>query len=120
MNPVRSEVAETRSTARDEVLRRVRAAIADVPEPDAAVDVPVTWVYGRPLGTADVLADFVEKVEDYKAGVTRCQPGEVPAALVAALASFGVVSVVLPAGIPLEWADAVEAAGLESVATIHR
>ena len=83
MNPVRSEVAETRSTARDEVLRRVRAAIADVPEPDAAVDVPVTWVYGRPLGTADVLADFVEKVEDYKAGVTRCQPGEVPAALVA-------------------------------------
>lgn len=113
MNPVRSEVAETRSTARDEVLRRVRAAIADVPEPDAAVDVPVTWVYGRPLGTADVLADFVEKVEDYKAGVTRCQPGEVPAALVAALASFGVVSVVLPAGIPLEWADAVEAAGLD-------
>ena len=36
MNPVRSEVGETRSTARDEVLRRVRAAIADVPEPDEA------------------------------------------------------------------------------------
>lgn len=113
MSAARNEVVGTQGTARDEVLRRVRAAIADVAEPDPAADVPVTWVYGRPLGTVDVLADFVEKVEDYKAGISRCRPDEVPAAVVAALASFDVTSVVLPAGIPPEWTDAVEGAGIE-------
>ncbi len=109
----REAVVATQGTARDEVLRRVRAAITDVAEQDPVADVPVTWVYGRPLGTVDVLADFVEKVEDYKAGVTRCRPDEVAAAVVAALVSFDVASVVLPEGIPSEWADAVAAAGVE-------
>ncbi|MFT3886644.1 MAG: LUD domain-containing protein [Arachnia sp.] len=104
------------SAAREEILRRVRGALVDVTEPDPGVDIPVAWTYGRPLGTADVLADFVEKVEDYGAAVTRCQEHEVAASVVAALASFSAGSVVLPDGLPPEWADAVSAAGL----AIHR
>lgn len=103
-------------SAREEVLSRVRAATADVAEKDPALDVPVDWVYGRPLSTPDVLADFVEKVEDYKAAVTHCAPGEEGQAAVAALQALGATSAVLPDGIPDEWAAAIEAAGI----VVHR
>ena len=102
--------------AREEVLRRVRAATADVAEKDPALDVPIDWTYGRPLETADVLADFVEKVEDYKATVVRCSPAEVAASVVAALTALGAGSVVLPDGTPDDWAAAATAAGL----AVHR
>lgn len=98
--------------ARDEVLRRVREATKDVTETRPEVDVPVDWTYGRPLATADVLADFVEKVEDYKATVTRCSRQEVGQALVSALQNLGATSVVVPGGFPTEWTDALSAAGM--------
>lgn len=102
--------------AREEVLARVRAATADVTQKDAALDVPIAWVYGQPLATRDVQADFVEKVEDYKAAVTPCAPGAEPETVVGALEALGANSVVLPEGIPQAWADAIQAAGM----TVHR
>lgn len=98
--------------ARDEILRRVRRATADVAEVDPAADTPVDWVYGRPLPTADVLADFVDKVSDYGATVDRCTVSGLADAVVAALTRLGARSVVLPAGTPDEWADACAAEGL--------
>lgn len=99
-------------SARDEVLARVRKATADVTEKDPIKDVPVDWTYGQPLATSDVLEDFVEKVEDYKAAVRRVKASEVPATIVEALTALKMTSVVIPAGIPAEWTAAVEAAGL--------
>lgn len=98
--------------AREEILRRVRKATADVTETDPAVDVPVHWTYARPLPTADVLADFVEKVEDYRATVVRVPDSGVEAAVVAALASLGAESAVLPEGVPAGWEKALSAAGV--------
>ena len=102
-------------SARDEVLSRVRRATADVQESRPEVDVPVDWTYGQPLPTADVLGDFVEKVEDYKATVTRCHEAQVGQALVTALQDLGATSVVVPGGFPDEWTGALRAAGL----TLH-
>lgn len=102
-------------TAREEILARLRAATADVAEPDPALDVPVDWTYGRPLNTPDVLDDLVEKVLDYRAGVTRCAASGVTDAIVDALRESGARSVVLPDGLPAAWADAVAAAGLAVV-----
>lgn len=101
--------------ARDEILARLRAATADVTEPDPALDVPVDWTYGRPLATPDVLDDLVEKVLDYRAGVTRCAAAEVTGAIVDALRASGARSVVVPHGLPAGWADAVAAAGMTLV-----
>lgn len=102
--------------AREEVLRRVRAATADVAEPNPELDVPIDWTYGQALPTADVLADFVEKVEDYKATVVRCTPAEVAEAVATALTALDAHSVVLPEETPAEWAAAVSAAGI----VVHR
>ena len=102
-------------SARAEILNRVRQALTDVTEPDPVLDVPVDWEYGRPLATADVLADFVEKVEDYKATVRRCSADDAPTTIVAALTELGTASVVVPGGLPAEWAAAVTAAGF----TVH-
>ena len=35
-------------SARNEILSRVRGALADVVQPDPALDVPIDWQYGRP------------------------------------------------------------------------
>ena len=103
-------------SARDEVLGRVRRATADVTETRPEVDVPVNWTYGQPLATADVLADFVEKVEDYKAVVIRCSEAEVGRSLITVLRDLDAVSVVVPHGIPDQWSEALSAAGM----VLHR
>ena len=98
-------------SAREEVLSRVRTALVDVTEPDPVLDVPIAWEYGRPLGTADVLADFVEKVEDYKAVVVRVPAAEVPSAIAALVKERGVTSMVVPTGVDPAWRAAVAEAG---------
>ena len=58
------------TAAREEIIGRVRAALADVPADDVT---PVDWAYGRPSSTGDLgLVDrFAERVADYKAVVER-------------------------------------------------
>lgn len=99
-------------SAREEILRRIRSATTDVTESDPVADVPVHWTYGRALATPDVLADFVEKVEDYEARVVRTHEDGVGQAIVAALHELGATSAVLPEGLPDRWAGAVTEAGV--------
>lgn len=73
-------------SAREEILGRVRAALADVGDRDAA-ETPVPWTYGRPVGTGDldVIGRFAERVADYRAEVRRCAAGDLGAAVLEAL-----------------------------------
>ena len=100
-------------SAREEILQRIRTATADVAEKDPILDVPVDWTYGQALQTPDVLADFVEKVEDYKARVVRVAEGDIGSAIVEALAGLQAGSAVLPGGLPEAWVQAVTDAGVE-------
>lgn len=99
-------------SARDDILRRVRTATQDVTDKDPITDVTVDWVYGQPLATEDVLADFVEKVQDYKATVVRVPAALVPEAIAQALTTLGATSAVLPAAVPASWAEAASDAGV--------
>lgn len=101
-------------SARSEILRRVRRALSDVeggPE-----DEPVTWSYGQPLGTQDVLADLIEKIEDYKARVVRVTSDALADAVTQALHDVGTEHVVVPTGLPADIEAGVTAAGVE----VHR
>ncbi|MDQ7907859.1 LUD domain-containing protein [Phytohabitans sp. ZYX-F-186] len=76
-------------SARDEVLRRVRAA-----RPSAPVDVPRD--YRTVDGGADLVDLFVDRLIDYKATVRRCDPGGLAGAVGELLSDAS--AVVAPAG----------------------
>ncbi|MGO4956632.1 LutC/YkgG family protein [Luteococcus sp. Sow4_B9] len=103
--------------AREEILGRVRTALADVQATNPVEDVPVAWAYEQPTAMPDVVERFVERVEDYKATVVRVggSDEEIAAAVVAGLQSLGAADAVVPAGLPQAWCEAVAAAGVEVV-----
>ncbi|MFI8771159.1 lactate utilization protein C [Gordonia sp. NPDC062954] len=76
--------------AREEILSRVRAALADVTDPDPA-ETRVDWSYGEIVDTGDlpVVDRFAERVADYRAAVERVAEHELAAAVSAALSGVG-------------------------------
>jgi L-lactate dehydrogenase complex protein LldG len=91
-------------SARDEILGRIRTALADVPadEPAAA--------RLRPIHPAPGDVDrFAERAADYRATVVRVETGEVASAVAAACARHDARRLVAPDGLPDGWApEAVE------------
>jgi len=100
-------------SARDEVLARVRQALADVPEAEQPDDVAVDRAYARTLGLAPdwIVARFVERVADYGAEVHRAAPGDEAATIAAALSLHGAHRIGIPPGLP----PALRPAGFELV-----
>jgi L-lactate dehydrogenase complex protein LldG len=96
------------TSARDEVLARVRAALS------GADTGPVTVPRGyRAEGEAvDVVGLFAERVADYRARVVRCGPDEVEQTVAEAL---GGRRAVVPEGFDWHVADAVRDDGLSAL-----
>ncbi|MDZ5661539.1 LUD domain-containing protein [Nocardioides sp. S-58] len=92
-------------SARDEILGRVRAALADV---SPAVSVPAA---PRVPDRGDLAALFVERVEDYRAVVTRCKADELSGVVAGVL---GGASSVVPPALGLDVPGAVVDDGLTS------
>ncbi|HSF36439.1 MAG TPA: LUD domain-containing protein [Nocardioides sp.] len=90
-------------SARDEILGRVRDALAEV---SPAVAVPAA---PRAPDRGDLVALFDERVADYRAVVTRCVAADLAAAVAEALAG---ASVVVPPGLDLDVPGAVVDDGL--------
>jgi L-lactate dehydrogenase complex protein LldG len=85
--------------ARDEILGRIRAALADRPQPG-----PVVRDYHRALpSTVDTPALFAERAADYQAIVTTTSAADLPEAIAAALRARDARQLVVPAGIPEPW-----------------
>jgi L-lactate utilization protein LutC len=86
------------TSARDEILGNVRAALAGVSPAEAVPVAP------RVAARDDLVALFVERVEDYRAVVTRCTADEVAAVVSRVL---GGASVVVPPGLDLALPGAI-------------
>ena len=95
---VREAGASETSSAREEILARVRTALTDLTPEQRAAEVP--WKYKRATRTTGVLDLFVERVKDYKADVVRVAAADVPDAVARALTSRGAGSVVVVAHDP--------------------
>jgi L-lactate dehydrogenase complex protein LldG len=93
-------------SARDDILRKVRAALDGV---EPGYDVPPA---PRIAPLADVVGHFAERVEDYKAVVERCTSGELAARVVAALPDGA--RVVVPPGLSVDVPGADEDAGFSA------
>jgi L-lactate dehydrogenase complex protein LldG len=95
-------VVEAVNEAREEILARVRRALADVPgdeRPDDVV-VPREYLVREVDGT---LERFVERVADYGALVRVVGSDGVSTAVADACRSFDVRSLVVPADVPSSW-----------------
>jgi len=93
-------------SAREDILARVRSALAAADT--TAVPVPGSARGGEPgAGSGgDVAALFAERVEDYRATVTRCDAESVPHALASALPAGA--RVVVPDGFGWPLPDSVD------------
>jgi L-lactate utilization protein LutC len=90
-------------SARDEILGRVRSALSGV---SPAEDLPPA---PRVPDRGDLVALFVERVEDYRAVVTRCGVADLAAVVAETLAG---ASVVVPPGLDLDVPGSVVDDGL--------
>ncbi len=101
-------------SAREQMLRQIRAALADVPVAEKPEDVPVPRDYARtaartrerPAATVEL---FCERVADYRATVDRVHPDGLAGVITTVLA--GARSIAVPAGLPADWLAAAARAG---------
>ncbi|GHE91649.1 hypothetical protein GCM10017786_25210 [Amycolatopsis deserti] len=100
-------------SAREEILGRVRSALASADPAEA----PVPRGYRSVVPPGDVVELFAERLVDYRAELTRCTEDTLPAALSSALG--GAASVLVPDGFPWEVPGAVPDTG-QSAAELDR
>lgn len=91
--------------AREEILRRVRAALDDADRSE----VSVPRGYRRSTTRVDAVDLFCDRVADYRATVVRCSANQVGDRITAALA--GTSRVVVPDGLPWQVPGAVTDTG---------
>lgn len=105
------------STAKEEILARVRSAIADIPAGSVAERAPIDWEYAQGMEIdGDLVEVFAERVEDYRAIVVRCGEDEIEDKIAEAVAQHEATSIVIPPGLADSWADAAQGAGARLVA----
>lgn len=95
----------TTNTARETILQRIRTALHDVPSTEQLVDEPAPRDY-RQSGSAtreDVIAQFIERVADYKVMVQRVDARSLSQAIAEACVKRGVQHLVIPADVPEDW-----------------
>ena len=92
-----------KKTAKDSMLSRIREALASAPEPPTI---------SRDFRTRDerdraaILADFVERLVDYKALVTRTDDARLSQAIADACQQHGITRLVVPMDVPAPWLPA--------------
>ncbi len=94
-------------SARDDVLARIRTALAGQPP---AADVARTYrQHGEHSpGSAALLELLTDRLVDYKAAVVCCGPGEEAPAVAAVLAERRLIRVVAPQRVPDAWLGSAE------------
>jgi L-lactate dehydrogenase complex protein LldG len=93
-------------SAREEVLARLRAALAGAP-PSVPAPGPVPHRQDdRPPGHPELIELLRERLVDYRAQVHRVAPPQVAETVAGILAAAGAGTVVVPAGLLAEWRPA--------------
>ncbi|MCC9309781.1 lactate utilization protein C [Kitasatospora sp. RB6PN24] len=94
------------TSARDRILAKVRAALADVPPGPPDADPPATRAYRTAHTEATgpaLLALLAENLADYRAVVHQTTSARLPELLAEILRAHGSRSVAVPADLPPEW-----------------
>jgi L-lactate dehydrogenase complex protein LldG len=105
---------ETAVSSRDEVLRRIRAAIGDISADAATIDgewagLPRNYRRTASLDRAAILELLEDRLRDYDATVVRVAAGQVGATISQVLAERGKRRLVVPAGLAEALGEALPA-----------
>lgn len=97
-----------RSSAREQMLGRIRGVLGDVPasEQPRDIDVARTYRHSETAPREEVVKHFIERVAEYKVNVRRVDATALPEAVAAACTSRNVRRLVLPADLPEQWLPA--------------
>jgi L-lactate utilization protein LutC len=95
----------TGSSAREEMLHRIRTALRDVPAGEQPQDVAVARDYRRSetVPREEVVERFVERVAEYKVTVRRIDAASLPEAIATACTERSVRRLVIPMDLPEHW-----------------
>ncbi|MFG2003134.1 lactate utilization protein C [Spirillospora sp. NPDC048911] len=98
-------------STREQILAKVRAALADVPAAERPQDVAVPRDYQRTRSGTDIVELLIDRLVDYKAVVHRASADTSDAgdALVARLLAARGGRIAAPSGVPEQWLAGVEA-----------
>jgi L-lactate dehydrogenase complex protein LldG len=93
------------TTAREEILRRVRRATHDVPKDERPEDVPVERGYRKEDDAPrdDIVERFAERVAEYEATVHRVSESDLPREIAEALERRSIRQLVVPDDLLEEW-----------------
>jgi L-lactate dehydrogenase complex protein LldG len=93
------------NTSRDDILRRVRAALHDVPAGEQPADVAIARNYRQtdPTPRAEIIAQFIEYTLDYKATVYHIGTDELQDRITRSCTERGVQRLVVPLDLPDDW-----------------
>jgi L-lactate dehydrogenase complex protein LldG len=93
------------TSAREEILRRVRHATHDVPKDERPEDVPVERGYRKEDDAPrdEIVERFAERVAEYEATVHRVSEADLLRDIAETLERRGVRKLVVPTGLPDEW-----------------
>lgn len=86
--------------AKETILARIRAANANALEPGS---VPHDFRERDERERAAILEDFIDRLIDYKAIVTRTEENHLPQAIADACRQHGIAQLVVPADLPAGW-----------------
>src|SRR5579875_2686286 len=108
------------TSAREEILGRVRHALRDVPPGEGPQDVPVERGYrGASDASEEAILDrFAERVRDYRAELRRIGPDAVADEVAQLCGRLGLRRIVVPGALPQAWrppdAELIEDRGLSA------
>jgi L-lactate dehydrogenase complex protein LldG len=93
------------SGSREAMLEKIRGALKDVSTEEEPGDVRVVRDYrtADPAPRPAIVAQFIERVAEYKAVVKAVASADLPRAIAETCAARGVKRLVVPADIPEEW-----------------
>jgi len=102
--------------SREAMLRRIRAALRDVPPEEQPEDVPVPRDYQRrrvePRGR--IIERFAERLSEYQATVQRVSRSELPERIAETLAGRNINQLAVPDDLPADWLAALSGIEVQS------
>jgi len=94
------------NSAREAVFGKIRSALKDVPKSEQPDDVAVdrSYLTASDESRPELIRQFIERVEEYRAKVRTTSPDDLPRVIAESCADNGIRSLVVPADLPDGWA----------------